>query len=105
MKKNTLVSLSLSLMFATACTRQMNDSVNIENLNENASEKAAIELEGAGGKFIIAADQKNERLVMIDMNQGNKEVWQWKAADDKNVSAEHLRWFINLDEAKPVFNG
>jgi uncharacterized protein DUF6528 len=105
MKKNILVSLSLFLMFASACTRQMNDSTNIEQLNENANEHAAKALEGAGSKIILAADQKNERLVMIDLNRDNQEIWEWKAAEDKNVSPDHLRWFINLDEAKPVFDG
>src|SRR5687768_16111119 len=102
MKKNILVSLSLFLMFASACTRQMNDGTNIEHLNENANDRASMALEGAGSKIIIAADQKNERLVMIDLNQDNREIWEWKAAEDKNVSPDHLRWFINLDEAKPV---
>lgn len=105
MRKHTLVSLSLALMFATACTRQLNDSVNIDNLNENASEKAGEALLNAGSKLIIAADQKNERLVMIDLNHDNRETWEWKAAEDKEVLPQHLRWFINLDEAKPVFDG
>ncbi len=81
----------------------MNDSVNIDNLNENASDRAAKALEGAGSKIIIAADQKNERLFMIDLNHDNRETWEWKAKEDPNVSPDHLRWFINLDEAKPVF--
>jgi hypothetical protein len=105
MKKNILVSLSLSLILATACTRQFNDATNIEHLNENASENAAGALKDAGSKIIIAADQKNERLVMIDLNQDNREIWEWKAVEDKEVLPEHVRWFINLDEAKPVFDG
>jgi streptogramin lyase len=105
MKKNILVSLLLSLLFATACTRQFNDSPVIDSLNENASERAAVALEGAGAKIVIAADQLNERLVMIDLNHDNRETWEWKAAEDPNVLPEHAKWFINLDECKPVFDG
>ncbi len=57
-------------------------------------------------KEIIICDQKNARIIMVDVANGNAITWEWKAnASYAMIHTTAQAWFSNLSEAKLVYNG
>jgi hypothetical protein len=51
---------------------------------------------------IVFADQSTNRVVIADVDS-NKVVWEWLPAKS-NVGANDVKWFVNMSDAKPVYN-
>jgi len=103
MRKNFSLSIVLFLSLSMGCKREMSETVVADNSNEQAT-AASVEL-AAASKEIVICDQKNTRLVMVDVANGNKVTWEWKAnASYAKIRSGAQGWFANLSEAKPVYS-
>jgi hypothetical protein len=51
---------------------------------------------------IVFADQSVNRVVIADVDT-KKVVWEWNPAAS-NVGASDVKWFVNMSDAKPVYN-
>lgn len=51
---------------------------------------------------IVLCEQSRHRVVIADVSS-NRIVWEW-TAEVSNVAQDHIKWFNNPDEAKPVYN-
>ncbi|MBO9204139.1 MULTISPECIES: DUF6528 family protein [Niastella] len=51
---------------------------------------------------IVFADQSVNRVVIADVDTKNV-VWEWDPAQS-NVAASDVKWFVNMSDAKPVYN-
>ena len=51
---------------------------------------------------IVFADQSVNRVVIADVDTKNV-VWEWNPAQS-NVAAGDVKWFVNMSDAKPVYN-
>jgi hypothetical protein len=102
MKRKSIALYVICLAFVAGCTRESSLSTPEKNDGANvASAEAA-----ATPKEMIICDQKNNRIVMVDINNGNKITWEWKAtADYAKIRSGAQGWFSNLSEAKPVYSG
>jgi hypothetical protein len=105
MKKIFSVSLILSLVFTLGCKRELSQS----SVTDDASElitTEALAAEEATAKEIVICDQKNGRIVMVDVANSNKITWEWKpTASYAAIRSGAQGWFANLSEAKPVYSG
>jgi len=54
-------------------------------------------------KYILLAEQSQHRIAIVDVAQ-QKIIWEWKAGQS-NVKPEHVKWFTNPSDAKPVYGG
>jgi hypothetical protein len=55
-----------------------------------------------GVRQIVFADQSVNRVVIADIDT-KKVVWEWQPAQS-NVAAGDVKWFVNMSDAKPVYN-
>lgn len=99
--------VALSLLLACACKQENirpsspDPSGNTKTADVNANVAAA-----ATPKEIIICDQKNARIIMVDVANGNAITWEWKAtAFYAMIRSGAQGWFSNLSEAKLVYNG
>jgi hypothetical protein len=105
MRKIFSVSLFLSLFFALGCKKESSQSAATDNADELLTTQA-LATEEATAKEIVICDQKNSRIVMIDVANGNKITWEWKpTASYAMIRSGAQGWFTNLSEAKPVYSG
>lgn len=104
MRRILSLSLLVSLVFAMGCNRQIEQQ---QTANDDASELVTTEaVEEATAKEMIICDQKNSRIVMVDVANGNKITWEWKpTASYAMIRSGAQGWFTNLSEAKPVYSG
>jgi hypothetical protein len=51
---------------------------------------------------IVFADQSVNRVVIADVDT-KQIVWEWNPAQS-NVGANDVKWFVNMSDAKPVYN-
>jgi hypothetical protein len=51
---------------------------------------------------IVLADQSVNRVAIADVDS-NKVVWEW-LPEKSNVGANDVKWFVNMSDAKPVYN-
>jgi hypothetical protein len=51
---------------------------------------------------VVFADQSVNRVVIADIDS-KKVVWEWQPAQS-NVAAGDVKWFVNMSDAKPVYN-
>lgn len=92
-----------SLLLAISCRRANSDIPTNSTLPEETTTTAAV---AATPKEIIICDQKNARIIMVDIANGNAITWEWKAtAAYAMIRAGAQGWFSNLSEAKLVYNG
>lgn len=56
-----------------------------------------------GKKLIVAAEQSQHRVIIIDPGKGTIS-WEWKA-DSTQLPATHVKWFNNPSDAKIIYNG
>lgn len=56
----------------------------------------------ACSKCIVLCEQSRHRIIIVD-TEANRIVWEW-TAEKSNVDRDHVNWFDNPDEAKPVYN-
>ncbi|KAH0533496.1 hypothetical protein FGG08_007706, partial [Glutinoglossum americanum] len=97
-----LVSV-ISLLLAMACKR---DNANTLQHNNDAPAPEKAIPAAATPKEIIICDQKNARIIMVDVANGNAITWEWKAtASYAMIRSGAQAWFSNLSEAKLVYNG
>lgn len=54
-------------------------------------------------KQILLCEQSQHRLAIVDVAQ-QKIIWEWKA-EQSNIQPEHIKWFTNPSDAKPVYGG
>jgi hypothetical protein len=105
MRKIFSVSLFLSLFFALGCKKESSQSAATDNAAELLTTQA-LATEEATAKEIVICDQKNSRIVMVDVANGNKITWEWKpTASYAMIRSGAQGWFTNLSEAKPVYSG
>jgi hypothetical protein len=105
MRKSMLLSLFVSLFFALGCSREMSQPPANDDATELVTTEA-VTAEAAAVKEMIICDQKNARIVKVDVNNGNKVTWEWKAtASYAMIRSGAQGWFSNLSEAKPVYSG
>jgi hypothetical protein len=104
MKKTISLSLFISLFFILGCKREVSQPTAAENSSEQFStETVSTE---ATAKEMIICDQKNARIVMVDIANGNKVTWEWKpTASYAMIRSGAQGWFTNLSEAKLVYSG
>ncbi|HEX6426883.1 MAG TPA: DUF6528 family protein [Niastella sp.] len=106
MRKIYSVSLIISLVFTLGCKREISQQ---QPAADDASElitTAALAAEEATAKEIVICDQKNSRIVMVDVANSNKVTWEWKpTAAYAAIRSGAQGWFTNLSEAKPVYSG
>ncbi|HVI48634.1 MAG TPA: DUF6528 family protein [Chitinophaga sp.] len=92
--------LAASMLMTLACKR---DSVAPSASNNTQS--ASVHTE-ATPKELIICDQKNARIIMVDVANNNTVTWEWKAtASYAMIRSGAQGWFSNLSEAKLVYNG
>ena len=53
-------------------------------------------------KCIVLCEQSKHRIAIVD-TESSRIVWEW-TAQESNVARDHVKWFDNPDEAKPVYN-
>ncbi|MCS3798631.1 DUF6528 family protein [Niastella sp. OAS944] len=51
---------------------------------------------------IVLADQSVNRVAIADVDS-NKVVWEW-LPEKSNVGVNDVKWFVNMSDAKPVYN-
>lgn len=102
MRKIFSFSLVVSLVFALGCSRKVD-----QRSNDDASELITTEaVTEATAKEMIICDQKNSRIVMVDVANGNAITWEWKpTASYAMIRSGAQGWFTNLSEAKPIYSG
>lgn len=54
-------------------------------------------------KCIVLAEQLHNRVAIADVPSGQI-IWEWKP-EQSNVKQQHLAWFTNTSDAKPVYDG
>jgi len=54
-------------------------------------------------KCIVLAEQLHNRVAIADV-ASKQIIWEWRP-EQSNVKPEHVRWFSNTSDAKPVYNG
>lgn len=92
------------LLLAIACKREGIGSEQQPALQQDAS-STNVTL-AATPKEIIICDQKNARIIMVDVANNNAITWEWKAtASYAMIRSGAQGWFSNLSEAKLVYNG
>ncbi len=52
---------------------------------------------------IVLAEQSEAQVIIADA-KSKKILWQWKP-QNLTVKPEHVKWFSNISDAKPVYNG
>ncbi|WP_123864537.1 DUF6528 family protein [Chitinophaga barathri] len=91
-----------ALLMVLSCKR---DSQPVTPSSEKIDTKSVAEAEAAAKKEIIICDQKNARIIMVDVANGNAITWEWKAnAAYAMIRSGAQGWFSNLSEAKLVYN-
>lgn len=53
-------------------------------------------------KCIVLSEQSDSRIAIADVDSKTI-IWDWKPAN--GVKADHVKWFNNMSDAKPVYNG
>ncbi len=53
-------------------------------------------------KCIVLCEQSQHRIAIVD-TESNRIIWEWKALES-NIASDHVKWFDNPDEAKPVYD-
>ena len=87
---------------ALSCKR---DSQPVTPASTVPETKSVAESSEATKKEIIICDQKNARIIMVDVANGNAITWEWKAnASYAMIHTAAEAWFSNLSEAKLVYN-
>jgi hypothetical protein len=95
--------LVASLLLAMSCKREKTEAPESIQTGTERSDVAAV---AATPKEIIICDQKNTRIIMVDIANGNAITWEWKAtAAYAMIRSGAQGWFSNLSEAKLVYNG
>lgn len=103
MRKTISLSLLLSLFLMLGCKREISRSPVTDAGEQNTPETITTE---ATAKEMIICDQKNARIVMVDVANGNKVTWEWKpTASYAMIRSGAQGWFTNLSEAKLVYSG
>lgn len=54
-------------------------------------------------KEIVAADQAENRVIIADVNS-QKITWEWNPTSSADISKDDAKWFVNMSDAKPVFD-
>lgn len=54
-------------------------------------------------KCIVLAEQLHNRVAIADV-ASQQIFWEWKP-EQSNIKTEHLAWFTNTSDVKPVYNG
>lgn len=80
----------------TACIVQCRKS-SAGNAPDNGGDST-----NTGTRQIVFADQSVNRVVIADVDTKSV-VWEWSPASS-NVAAADVKWFVNMSDAKPVYN-
>ncbi|HEY1164908.1 MAG TPA: DUF6528 family protein [Chitinophaga sp.] len=100
------VFVALSLLLALACKQENLRPSNADPSNTKTADVNANLAAAATPKEIIICDQKNARIIMVDVANGNAITWEWKAtASYAMIRSGAQGWFSNLSDAKLVYNG
>ncbi|MCD2424264.1 DUF6528 family protein [Niabella pedocola] len=102
-----LFLIAAMLLFTPACNKTNT------NLNDGpaAAKKLSSEVSGAvtaaaTPREVIICDQKNARIIMVDIANNNQITWEWKASGSyAMIHSAAQAWFSNLSDAKLVYNG
>jgi len=54
-------------------------------------------------KCIVLSEQLHNRVAIADVPSGQI-IWEWRP-EQSNIQPQHLAWFTNTSDAKPVYNG
>jgi hypothetical protein len=92
-----------TLLLAFACKRENRDTPS--PVNEQPV-RAGVKAAAATPQEIIICDQKNARVIMVDVANNNTITWEWKpTASYAMIRSGAQGWFSNLSEAKLVYGG
>ncbi|WP_207515066.1 DUF6528 family protein [Longitalea luteola] len=104
MRKTISLSLFICLFLSLGCTREVSQPTGTEDASEQLT-TATVTTE-ATAKEMIICDQKNARIVIVDVANGNNVTWEWKpTASYAMIRSGAQGWFSNLSEAKLVYSG
>lgn len=53
-------------------------------------------------RCIVITDQSVPAIDIVDIGQEGKTVWSWRPAES-NIGPAQVKWFSNVDDAKPVY--
>lgn len=53
---------------------------------------------------IVLCEQSVNRIAILDLGK-KKMVWEWLPGQAANIKKEHVSWFTNPSDAKPVYGG
>ena len=53
---------------------------------------------------ILLCEQSVHRIAILDLEK-KKMVWEWLPEQSANIKKEHVKWFTNPSDAKPVYGG
>jgi len=56
------------------------------------------------GQYIILAEQSASRVALANI-KSQSIVWEWNPAMQPDIKKEHVKWFGNMSDAKPVKKG
>jgi hypothetical protein len=106
MRKIFSVALVLSLVLVLGCKKELSQQPVTDDSAELLTAEAPLATEEATAKEIVICDQKNGRIVMVDVANSNRITWEWKpTASYAAIRSGAQGWFDNLSEAKPVYSG
>lgn len=54
-------------------------------------------------KEVVGADQAQNRVIIADVNT-QKIIWEWNPAASTDITSANAKWFVNMSDAKPVYN-
>lgn len=92
-----------SLLLALSCRRASSDTIPVTTVDSELSTTA---ITAVTPQEMIICDQKNARIIIVDIANGNAITWEWKAtATYAMIRSGAQGWFSNLSDAKLVYNG
>ncbi|OQP66266.1 hypothetical protein A3860_12235 [Niastella vici] len=89
-----MVITGLAAAFITQCSKSSSG-----NTPDNGGDSTGT---GATVRQIVFADQSVNRVVIADVDT-KQVVWEWQPAQ-AGVAAGDVKWFVNMSDAKPVYN-
>jgi hypothetical protein len=91
-----LAAASLVMLLTVQCSKSSGNPPDDNGGDPNGNQTPK------NGRQIVLADQSVNRVAIADV-VSNKIVWEWLPAKS-NVGANDVKWFVNMSDAKPVYN-
>jgi hypothetical protein len=92
-----LTAAALVMALTSQCSKSSGGSTPDDNGGDSTGTQTPKNV-----RQIVLADQSVNRVAIADIDS-NKVVWEWLPGKS-NVGANDVKWFVNMSDAKPVYN-